>query len=101
MVGLNRGSDKDPNVALLHPRRLSVYALVVQKGKTADSHVFSLAPQYQFNLSRSAFSLTVKKKENEEAVAHAARFIDWTLRSRYVEWPEARLPLRPISGRRD
>ncbi len=52
-------SGSDPKLAFLHPRLLSVYALQVQRGKNRESDSYSLALQYQFNLSRSAHSLVV------------------------------------------
>ncbi len=59
MSHFNYSGGPDPKIAVLHPRRLSVYSLQVQRGKNRESDSFSLGLQYQFSLSRSAHSIVV------------------------------------------
>jgi Bardet-Biedl syndrome 9 protein len=52
-------NDNGPQIAVLHPRLLSIYSLERGKGKFQEFENYKLQLLYQHNLSRSAFSLTI------------------------------------------
>ena len=56
---LSNSNENGPQLAILHPRMLSIYSLERAKGKAQDIENYQLLLLYQHNLSRSAFSLTV------------------------------------------
>ena len=54
-----RGSNKTQQIAVLHPRLLSVYSLQKNQGSSEDGDVYALNLAYQHKLARSSFSIVV------------------------------------------
>ena len=52
-------NDNGPQIAILHPRLLTIYSLERAKGKVQEIENYRLLMLYQHNLSRSSYSLTV------------------------------------------